>query len=76
MPNILVRDVEEVTLESLKKLAEENGRSLQTEVQLILRRHVDNDPLSDLEVARKIKEGLRGRKHSDSAALLREDRRR
>ncbi|MDQ3687112.1 MAG: TraY domain-containing protein [Acidobacteriota bacterium] len=74
MPNVLVRDVEESVLKKLKKLAEENGRSLQTEVQIVLRRHVENEPLSDLKVARKIKEGLRGRKHSDSAALLREDR--
>lgn len=74
MPNVLVRDVEASVLEKLKKLAEENGRSLQSEVQFILRRYVDNETLSDLEVATKIKESLRGRKHSDSAALLREDR--
>ncbi len=74
MPNVLVRDVETEVLEKLKKRAAENGRSLQGEVHFIINYFVESEPLNDIEVARKIKNSLRGRNHSDSAKLLREDR--
>ena len=76
MPNVLVRDVDEKVLEKLKNKAARNGRSLQREVQIILNDAINFEPLSDAEVARKIKNSLRGRQHSDSAELLREDRNR
>ena len=76
MPNVLVRDVDEKVLEKLKSKAARNGRSLQREVQIILNEAIDFEPLSGAEVARKIKNSLRGRQHSDSAELLREDRNR
>ncbi len=74
MPNVLVRDVDEKVLEKLKTKAARNGRSLQREVQIILNEAINFEPLSDSEVAKKIKDSLRGRQHSDSAELLREDR--
>jgi plasmid stability protein len=76
MPNVLVRDVDEKVLEKLKNKAARNGRSLQREVQIILTDAINFEPLSDLETAKKIKDSLRGREHSDSAELLREDRNR
>ncbi|MGI8467030.1 MAG: FitA-like ribbon-helix-helix domain-containing protein [Pyrinomonadaceae bacterium] len=76
MPDVLVRDVETTVLEKLKKRASQNGRSLQSEVRFIISYFVKNEPLSDEKVARKIKDSLRGREHSDSAKLLREDRNR
>ena len=74
MPNILVRDVETIVLEKLKKRASENGRSLQSEVHFIINYFVKNEPLSDAEVAKKIKDALSSRDHSESSVLLREDR--
>ncbi|MEO6588083.1 MAG: hypothetical protein ABIP06_02035 [Pyrinomonadaceae bacterium] len=74
MPDVLVRDVETDVLEKLKKRASDNGRSLQGEVHFIINYFVENEPLSDAEVAGKIKNALRGRAHSDSSELLREDR--
>lgn len=74
MPDVLVRDVETTVLEKLKKRAAENGRSLQSEVRSIISEYVTSEPLTDAEIARKIKNSLRGRNHSDSAELLREDR--
>lgn len=74
MPNVLVRDVENSLLEKLKSSAKQNGRSLQNEVLFIIREFVNVAPLSDSEVADKIKDALRGRAFSDSADLLREDR--
>lgn len=77
MPNVLVRDVEPEILEKIKKRAAKNGRSLQTEVQAILRRSAEAvEPLSDALVAAKIKASLRGKIFSDSAELLHEDRNR
>ncbi len=74
MPDVLVRGVDEKILEKLKNKAARNNRSLQREVQIILQEAINFEPLSDAEVARKIKDALRGRQHSDSAELLREDR--
>ena len=76
MPNVLVRDVEESILQQLKRRAKENGRSLQNELQQILRQFVEPDASSDEETAARIKESLRGRVFSDSVESLREDRRR
>jgi len=48
---------------------------LQREVQIILTdAAAAREPLRDAEIAQKIKDSLRGREHSDSAKLLREDR--
>lgn len=76
MPNILVRDVEEIVLEKLKEQAKRNGRSMQSEVLSILNLFAENAEMSDEQTAATIKKSLRGRTFSDSAALLREDRRR
>jgi plasmid stability protein len=74
MPNVLVRDVDEMVLEKLKDQAKRNGRSVQTELLALINNLVASTPLSDAETAAQIKKSLRGRKFSDSAALLREDR--
>lgn len=77
MPNVLVRDVEPEILEKIKNRAAKNGRSLQTEVQIILKDAAAKpEPLSDLETARKIRSMLNVKNQSDSAELLREDRQR
>lgn len=74
MPNVLVRDVDETILTKLKDQAQRNGRSLQSEMLSILTNFVSTNTLSDEETAARIKDALRGRIYSDSAALLREDR--
>lgn len=76
MPDVLVRDVEEKVLSKLKSRAKKNGRSLQNELLQIFASLTDGDSVSDEETADKIRNALRGGKHSDSAKLLREDRRR
>ncbi len=74
MPDMLVRDVDPAVLAKLRKSAAKNGRSLQSEVRIIISDYVNNKPIPDLEVARKIKRALAGRKHSDSSELVRQDR--
>lgn len=76
MPDVLVRDVDEKVLGKLKAQASRNGRSLQNELLQVFKSVTESDGLSDEKTADKIKNALRGRSFSDSAALLREDRRR
>ena len=76
MAGVLVRDLDERTVERLKKRASRNGRSLQAELQIIIERAATIDVLESREIAARIRRKLSGRKHSDSAALLADDRRR
>jgi len=74
MPDVLVRGVDNEILTKLKKRAERNGRSLQTELVEVFNSLAESEPLSDADVAAQIKRSLRGRSFSDSSLSLREDR--
>lgn len=74
MPDVLVRGIEKDILAKLKMRADRNGRSLQTELVDVLNSVALAEALSDADVAAKIKRTLRGRRFSDSAVSLREDR--
>lgn len=76
MARVLIRDLDDRTVERLKKRASRNGRSLQAELQMVVERAAAVDVLESREVAARIRKKLGGRKHSDSAALLADDRRR
>jgi predicted phage-related endonuclease len=75
MAQVLVRQLDDKVVDRLKKRAKEHGRSLQSEVKTIL-----EEAVPDYEAAWKRIDGFRkrlkksGRKFSDSAALIREDR--
>lgn len=75
MAQVLVRQLNEKVVDRLKKRAREHGRSLQSEVKTIL-----EEAVPDYEGAWKRIELIRtklkrsGRKFSDSADLVREDR--
>jgi antitoxin FitA len=74
LAQLLVRDVEPVVVERLKKRARQHGRSLEAEVRLILSRAA-GQPLTELPPeVKRIRALFKGRKFSDSADLLREDR--
>ena len=74
---VLIRDVDKKTLDNLKARAVANRRSLQSELKQILvdaaRPTVDPKLLAEIDALRK---SLKGRIHTDSVKLLREDRRR
>ena len=75
MAQVLVRQLNEKVVDRLKKRAREHGRSLQSEVKTILEEAVpDYDGAwKRIELIRtKLKRS--GRKFSDSADLIREDR--
>ncbi len=79
MAQILVRDLDQETVERLKKRARDDGRSLQSEVKHILSQAAEA-PTVDMEAARALVENIRkkfkGRRFPDSVELIREDRNR
>ncbi len=76
MARVLIRDLEDRTVERLKARAARNGRSLQAELQMIVERAAAVDVVDSGKVAAQIRRKLGSREHSDSAALLADDRRR
>lgn len=76
MARVLIRDLDEETVERLKARAARNGRSLQAELQIIVERAAASDILESRDVAARIRRKLAGRKHSDSTLLVADDRRR
>ena len=74
MPNILVRGLDDQTLNRLKAIARHHGRSLQGEVKVILTDAVSFLAKEARAVSANWKKKLSGRKYSDSADLIREDR--
>jgi len=76
MPHILVRDLNPNTIERLKSRAKQHGRSLQGEVKAILEETVPMTMSEARAVSEKWQKYFKGRKFSDSAKLIREDRER
>ena len=74
MAQILVRDLDKALVDRLKKRAKADGRSLQSEVKAILEDASKLDPEAFLEWADNFRKPFKGRKLSDSALLIREDR--
>jgi plasmid stability protein len=74
MADILVRDLAPQTVERLKNRARQHGRSLQSEVKIILEEAGTFSMEEARQVAEQWRQRLAGRVHSDSAALIREDR--
>jgi hypothetical protein len=75
MGAILVRGLDQKTIERLTEHARLNGRTLQQEVRALLEHATETLTRRD---ARRVSEGWRrrlgGRSFSDSAPLIREDR--
>ena len=74
MARVLIRDLDERTIAALKKHAARNNRSLQAELRIIVERAAVMNLLDSRSVATRIRRKLSGRRHSDSAALVAEDR--
>lgn len=77
MAQILVRGLDEEVVERLKKRAKEDGRSLQSEVKVILEQAA-LAPKVDMETAKRLCDEFRRRfkerKFPNSVELIREDR--
>ena len=77
MSQVLIRDIDKKTLDSLKARAADNKRSLQAELKQILvdaaRPAIDPKLLARID---RLRDSLKGRIHGNSVDLIREDRRR
>ena len=76
MPNLLIRDVSQKTVDKLKEKARQHNRSLQGEVKHLIEESAKTTMQDAADRARKIRASFRGKTFSDSVELLREDRRR
>jgi plasmid stability protein len=76
MARVLIRDLDERTITKLKERAARNNRSLQAELHNIVERAASIDMVDSRATAARLRRKLGGRRHSDSAALIAEDRRR
>lgn len=76
MAKVLIRNLDERIVGRLKKRALRNDRSLQAELQTIIERAAWSDVIEARRLAARIRRNLSDRKHSDSTALVAEDRRR
>jgi plasmid stability protein len=76
--DVLIRDLDEETVKSLKKRALDSNRSLQAELKAILQEAAAQDWQKTWADADRIFEELRrsGQKFSNTTELLREDRER
>jgi plasmid stability protein len=74
MAQVLVRGLDQDTVERLRKRAKSHGRSLQAELKEILERASRVDMLTARQLADRIRQSLDGQSHSDSATLVAEDR--
>tara|TARA_R110001599_G_scaffold8255_1_gene39998 strand:+ start:25096 stop:25332 length:237 start_codon:yes stop_codon:yes gene_type:complete len=78
MPDVLIRNIDEKTLNKLKKRAEKNNRSLQLELKKMLEEYAGTDMDEARNMVSEILEKYRdeGRIFSDSTKDIREDRNR
>jgi len=76
MAKVLIRNLDERTVDKLKARAARNDRSLQAELRMIVERAAEVDVIDGRALAARIRRKLSDRKHSDSTALIADDRRR
>jgi plasmid stability protein len=77
MGQLIVRNLEDRVIDALKARATRRNRSLEAEVRVILEGAAAERVIDIAEArarAERISRALEGRSHSDSAALIREDR--
>ena len=74
MSSIVVRGLDQKTIERLKERARLNGRSLQQEVKALLERAAGTLPCARHDGSERWWHRLGGRSISDTVQLIREDR--
>lgn len=75
MAHVLIRNVDDSTVDTLKQRAKRHGRSLSAEVRTILK-DVASAPDGWAVQVEKVRALFDGRRFSDSSELIREDRER
>jgi len=74
MPHVLIRELHPSVVRKLKSRARRHRRSLQAELKDILEQPATTSPADVLARVERVRAMFRGRKFSDSAALIRRDR--
>ncbi len=74
MANVLLRNVDDDVLKQLKAAAKAHARSLQAELHDVLRHASARSLVDTRRLSTRWLKRLRASSHTDSAALLREDR--
>jgi antitoxin FitA len=74
MPNLLIRNISQKTIDQLKALAKQHNRSLQEEVKHLVEETAKTTGKAAFLLARKIRASFGTKTFSDSADLPREDR--
>ncbi len=74
MAQVIVRNIDDNTIARLKARAARNGRSLEQELRLIISSAARLNREEFRQRAAEMRERLRGRRHTDSVTLIREDR--
>jgi plasmid stability protein len=74
MANVLVRNLDDDVLKHLKAAAKAHGRSLQAEIHEVLRSGTARRVAETRRISTQWLKRLRGSTHTDSTALIREDR--
>ena len=74
MANVLVRNLDDDVLKELKAAAKAHGRSLQAEIHEVLRNASARRLAETRRLSGRWLKRLAGSSHTDSAALIREDR--
>jgi plasmid stability protein len=76
MPQLLIRNLDEETIQNLKARARRHNRSLQGEAKLILEEYANKPDEAPLAIAERWQGYFANRSLSDSTDLIREDRER
>ena len=74
MPDILIRNLDAKTVRRLKARAKQHRRSLQNEAKLLLEQAAGTGKEDVAAMLDRWKKRFAGRRFSDSAKLIREDR--
>ena len=74
MAQVLIRNLDDAALERLKARAARKGISLERELRTLITDAAAADRSGFRARAAALRERLAGRRHSDSTALIREDR--
>ena len=76
MSQLLIRNLDDNTINNLKDLAKRHNRSLQGEVKRILEEYASRPNEAPLAIAERWQGYFAGRAFSDSTELIRQDRER
>lgn len=77
MAQVLIRDLDDSVVESLKAVAAAHGRSLQTELKLVIETHArKTNKVEARALAARIRRRIGSKRQTDSGILQAEDRER